>query len=329
MGDGGLARLALAILTFKRPTELARLLEALATGALASHSALDVRVVVVDNDPSGSAEVVCREQLPRIRGSGHRYVREPSRGISHARNRALSEAGDADLLAFVDDDEVPTPGWLDLLASVLRATGAPVACGPVVTRFTEPPPAWIAEGRFFERSRYPTGTRIDDVRTGNVMLRLEAVRRLGVRFDERLGLSGGEDTFFFRQLAARGVWAVWVDEAVVTEWVAGSRLNAGWLVRRAFRGGTAIAHCDVHLLPWYAAVMRAVRGVARILRGGGLLLAAPARRSQAAMLAAAVRAIQHMALGAGMISGLFGFRYAEYASRSTGGAIGACSGSDS
>ena len=44
-----------------------------------------------------------------------RYVHEPAPGISAGRNRALDEAGDADLLSFIDDDEVPRPGWLSAL----------------------------------------------------------------------------------------------------------------------------------------------------------------------------------------------------------------------
>ncbi|WP_425454326.1 glycosyltransferase family 2 protein [Luteococcus japonicus] len=55
--------------------------------------------------------------------SGVRYVNETAPGLAAVRNRALDEAGNANLLAFIDDDETPAAGWLQHLVRTWRATG--------------------------------------------------------------------------------------------------------------------------------------------------------------------------------------------------------------
>ena len=40
----------------------------------------------------------------------------------------------ADAIAFVDDDEVPSPGWLKYLAACLESYGADAAAGPGMVR---------------------------------------------------------------------------------------------------------------------------------------------------------------------------------------------------
>ena len=65
-------------------------------------------VVVVDNDPAGSAAPVLARhaQLP-----GLRSFAEPERNIARARNRAVREASGR-WLAFVDDDELAPNDYL-------------------------------------------------------------------------------------------------------------------------------------------------------------------------------------------------------------------------
>ena len=58
-----------------------------------------------------------------------RYVVEPRPGLSRARNRALAEA-DADIVAWLDDDEVADPGWIAWLRHGFAHPARPTAvCG--------------------------------------------------------------------------------------------------------------------------------------------------------------------------------------------------------
>src|SRR5829696_2372932 len=95
-----------AVLTYRRVELLSGLLADLVAQAATITPA--ATVLVVDNDPEGSAADVVLGWAER----GVRYVHEPRPGISAARNRALTEAADADALVFFDDDEHPCPGWL-------------------------------------------------------------------------------------------------------------------------------------------------------------------------------------------------------------------------
>lgn len=232
-------------LTCRRPAGLERLLAGLASLRYAGERP-DVRVIIVDNDPEGSARTVCASWEGRL-GARLLYLHEPRPGIPVARNRAL-DAVDRRIerLAFIDDDEVPQPDWLDQLIRAQQAYDADVVTGPVDRRFEVPPPAWVQRGRFFERSAglgprpsRQTGERLSEAYTNNVMFRASLLGELGLRFDERYRF--GEDTQFFRRVARAGCRIVWVEEARVVEWMPAERATERWLIDRRYRSGILMA----------------------------------------------------------------------------------------
>ncbi|MBX4159106.1 glycosyltransferase, partial [Lactiplantibacillus plantarum] len=86
-------------------------------------------VVVVDNDPDGSAAPLAE----RLRSQGPvplAYVHAPIPGVATARNAGLA-ATDAPLIAFLDDDEAASPRWLAALLEAQVQTGADVLFGPI------------------------------------------------------------------------------------------------------------------------------------------------------------------------------------------------------
>ena len=302
---------AVCAATYRRPHGLERLLYGLDALVFAEGREPDLRVIIVDNDPEGSGARVCKDIGSRIRWPLLVEI-EPKRGISFARNRALALAGDAaEFIAFIDDDEEPDPRWLDELLRVQAAYQADVVTGPVIPRFCAPPPSWMQRGGFFERPRVPTGTRVDYARTGNVLFRAKLPREANITFNEALALTGGEDTYFFRQLARAGASMVFANEAIVYDWVPPSRANASWLLRREFRLGNSLAIIDREIPGTLGVILvRAAKGIGRIALG---LCALPlAVFSGRHAKAAAVRALKGVWRGAGMLTGLCGFRYEEY-----------------
>src|SRR5215469_2234570 len=106
-------RVAVCISTFRRQKLLRELLDG--TGRLQFRKVLapQLQIVVVDTpDESGSAREVCEGVSLAW---PVKYVVEPRRGLTYARNRAVAEAGPVDFIAFIDDDEVPSTFWLDEL----------------------------------------------------------------------------------------------------------------------------------------------------------------------------------------------------------------------
>jgi O-antigen biosynthesis protein len=99
---------SVVIPTSGRPEELDRCLAAVAKQ---DYPAFDV--IVVDNSAGDDdTERVARKWKAR-------YVRELKRGLCRARNRGALVSG-ADIIAYLDDDSVPEPGWLAGLADEFR-----------------------------------------------------------------------------------------------------------------------------------------------------------------------------------------------------------------
>jgi len=142
------------------------------------------------------------------------------------------------LLAFIDDDEVPREDWLLQLWRTLREYQADAVLGPVQPYFEGEPPSWIKRSRICERPSHETGTMIHwrKTRTGNVLLRMAIVTDDGIRFDPAYA-SGGEDIDFFRRAAMRGRRFVWCEEAPAYELVPEARLRRRYHLKRAFLQG--------------------------------------------------------------------------------------------
>lgn len=287
-------RLVVCVLTFRRERCLSRLLPLVVeqVGELDRRwpGTYDARVLVVDNDPSASAaDVVAKLDDGRIA-----YVVEPVPGISAARNRALSESVADDLLVFIDDDETPRPGWLAALVATHSSYGAGAVAGRVVSEPEGQPDPFVVEGGYFERSHRATlvtGAAIVRAATNNLLLDLKAVRSSAVRFDERFGTSGGEDSLFTGQLHGAGVPMVWCAEAVVTDHVPTERLTREYAVRRTVSLACSGVHAELALLPSASA-----RAAYRVRTAARELLRLTSGWSRAAY-GIATRSLRHEARG--------------------------------
>jgi succinoglycan biosynthesis protein ExoM len=242
---------------------------------------------------------------------------EPRRGISHARNTAVACTGrNADFIAFIDDDEVPKPYWLDQLLDVQRLCAADVVSGPVLPYFCDPVPEWVIRGRFFDEAfanpRYVTGHPIKLTATGNVLIRAEILREMNIPFDERLGLTGGEDIHFFRRVDRAGYKMVYAADALVYEWIPKSRTNVRWMLKRAYRLGNALSLSEAYLDPTIAVqLLRVAKGGGRLAQG--LLLLLPALPMSLLLgRQASIRPLLHICRGTGMLAGLAGIRFEPY-----------------
>jgi glycosyltransferase involved in cell wall biosynthesis len=303
-----------AVLTYRRPADLAQLLPRLVEQARAvSDQGTSADVVVVDNDPDGSAAALVAGFAAVADGVRVHYEHEPVPGIAAARNRALRTASAADLLVFIDDDERPCADWLRLLLDTHARHRSAAVVGPVVSGFAAPPPDWVTAGRFFERLRRPTGSTVAVAATNNLLLDLRQLRRLGCEFDQEFGLSGGSDTLFTRQLHRGGGRLVWCDEAVVTDVVPPERATRSWVLRRALRSGNSWSRTTLALAGTPAARLSArlrlsVAAVVRLLAAAARTVVGVVARSQAQR----ARGARTAARGLGLLGGAWGYVYQEY-----------------
>lgn len=226
-------------------------------------------IVVIDNDPDGSARQTVET---KAQGSGVpiRYVHEPRPGISHARNTGIANASGR-YVVFIDDDEEAAPGWLAAFLATAKTCGADVVIGPVLPRFPPGGPTPDAYRRrvYTRNAQVPTGTVLSRWSgIGNTLLDKErCVAGIAEPFDPRLGLSGGEDSLFLRQLMRRGCKLVWCAEAVAWEEVPVDRLGTHYLLRRAFRGAQTTTFVCTAITPpeWGRAMLWMAIGCAQVV----------------------------------------------------------------
>ncbi|MBB3086987.1 mycofactocin biosynthesis glycosyltransferase MftF [Geodermatophilus sabuli] len=256
-GDGAVD-LTVVVPVKDRPAEVDRLLAALR----ADPATAAAPVVVVDDgsaDAAGLASVAARH--------GARVLRhEASRGPAAARNAGLDSAA-TDLVAFLDSDCVPRPGWAAVLARHAAdprlALVAPriTALRPGNARPSPAPGGWVdryeAAVSALDMGPHPApvaaGTAVSYVPSAALLARRAA---LGPGFDETMRVA--EDVDLVWRLAAAG-WRVRYEPAAEVAHEHPSATGE-WLRRRAFYGtgaallaarhGAAVA--PVVVSPWSA-----------------------------------------------------------------------------
>ena len=231
--------ISVCICTYNRPELLQHLLNSLrdqVTWKLFTYS-----IVVSDNDSKRSAEKITRD-CATSSGIPTVYCVQPQQSIALARNEAVAKAC-GDLIAFIDDDEVPGQDWLLTLYLALEQYGVDGVLGPVKPLFEENTPKWVVAGRFYDRPSYPSGHVITakEGRTGNVLLDRRLFKAGMQAF--RPQFATGEDQDFFRRMIAAGHVFVWCNEAIAYEAVPPVRWRRRFMLRRALlRGATAVLH---------------------------------------------------------------------------------------
>jgi glycosyltransferase involved in cell wall biosynthesis len=302
-------RIAICIATCFRPDGLQRLLDGISKQKFSKNDPPKLLIIVIDNDAEGSSKKVCDEfatnSLIQLI-----YDIEPQRGIPFARNRGIDHAIEvSDYIAIIDDDEVPTVGWIDELLYTLLCYTADVVTGPVLPHFVDTPPNWAVEGKFYEKTGMTTGQIVNNcfghVYTSNLLARTDIFHK--VKFSEQFASNGADDTHLFMQIDQAGYKVVWSDDALVTEWLPASRTTTRWILQRGFRGGNGFALSEIAINPsLHVRIERGMKGVAHIIRG--LVLAGLSLGCKAKL----IRSLQTTFVGAGMIVAVLGKRYDEY-----------------
>ena len=316
--------LTIAVLTYQRNAYLAELLPELVDQARrAARTGIGARILVVDNDPRSGARGLVADHALAASGTGAGapaepmavtidYVHEPVPGIVAGRNRALAESAGSRLLAFIDDDELPSPCWLTELISTLRATGADAVTGPTPPRFEAPAGQWVIASGAFDSWRADDGAVVLSADTGNLLLDLDTVRRLSLSFDPRYGLTGGEDSLFTRQLTRAGGVIRFSARASVTKRVGRDRATRRWVLSRAYRSGSTWARVRVDTCAGATAPLRA----GYLVKGLGRAAVSSALAAAAALTGRTGERARHevaAAGGLGMVAGAVGTRVEEYA----------------
>jgi len=241
--------IAVVVCTRDRYELLAGCLATLVCQTLPEHRR---EIVVVDNgaDAAARRRFIAAGGIPR----GVRLVVQPSPGplgappgglaggLSRARNAGVA-ATRADIVAFIDDDAVAEPDWLErMVAAFAAAPEAAVAGGKVTPIFAAPRPRWLAPWHEGFLSLLDLGPDARDLPAGewlagtNIAFRRPLLLAAG-GFDEVLGrhpgtLLGNEQVALSDRLRAAGHTVRYAPNVHVRHVVPAERLSQAWVRRR-------------------------------------------------------------------------------------------------
>jgi glycosyltransferase involved in cell wall biosynthesis len=208
-------------------------------------------IIVVDNRSSDhTAEVVHRFIAAHGEFVNVTYYFEAEQGLSAARNAGIRLAA-ADIIAFLDDDAIPSPSWIRTIISAFeRNPDMSAMGGPIAPIFESERPEWLTgplelpytivnlgtEEREYPRSLNPFGA--------NMAMRREALK--GNLFPLHLGRKGnlllsGEESWVFMQIRGKGGLVKYHPDMAVDHFVPASRLTKEWVMNRYYCQGMSYA----------------------------------------------------------------------------------------
>lgn len=245
---------SIAIPTHNRARTLCETLASVKRLAIPQGVALEC--VVIDNASTDDTPQAVADAADSSAPFPIRRVMEPRQGSSYARNRAIDEAR-GDFILFLDDDAIADSHWLTEMLSAMETRGLDAACGMVLPRWSEPPPAWLGprlwvklavhDQNFVKSVPLNEVEGLDNYFSANVGVRRSAFERFG-RFREDLGVVGknpmsGEDTELFARIIEKGGKMGFVPDAIVHHLIPRERMSPEYLLRKsyAFGFGSAVA----------------------------------------------------------------------------------------
>ena len=197
-------------------------------------------LLVVDDGATDATPQVAAQDGVRLIRHGER------RSLNAARNTGLREAA-APLVAFVDDDVLVPPGWLDaLVEGAERHPDAEAFGGPIRARFEghvlhgcgreDPPITTLDLGSQDVEAEMVWGA--------NFAVRRSAVERVG-EFDESLDRAHGDEEDWLLRLRAAGGRIVYLAEAGLEHRRSAGDSGLGSLARAAYHRGRGARSSDL------------------------------------------------------------------------------------
>ena len=216
-------------------------------------------IIIIDNSTDKHAAAAFQNKLSVEDGIIYHYESTP--GLSLARNIAVDKAR-ADIVAFMDDDAVAHPEWLEKILEGFKWAGDRVAVvgGKVLPKWEVEPPSWLLgesydpdTGEYFNHRRPLIGNlsivnwggnAIRSICDGewlagvNIAFRKELVVQNG-GFDAFLGRNGAsmsllsnEESNLMKQIMALGYECLYAPHAIVTHYIPCERISQSWLLKR-------------------------------------------------------------------------------------------------
>ncbi len=244
--------ISVVVPTRDRQNQLERLLMELASQSLPSQF---WEAIIVNNASSDNTQDVLEKwkgRLPNLR-----MLKELRVGSNFSRNRGFKAAAGS-LIAFLDDDTLPHPQWLERIFERYLTLDTSTDClgGKVQLNFHSPLPRWY--GPFLENylSSIQLGPDFIPVQakalcSANLVLPAHLLRKIG-GFDERINrqtgnLRSNDETLTLLKLEALGARFFYDPAIKGFHQISTDRLTQGYFRRRAWWQGRSDAEMELYL----------------------------------------------------------------------------------
>jgi glycosyltransferase involved in cell wall biosynthesis len=242
------------VCTYNRADFIVRAIESLSNQTLNRD---DYEILVVDNGSRDDTRRLVEDKFLTI--PNLRYVYEPRLGLSVARNAGVASSRGR-ILAFLDDDAIACPGYLEEISRVFESTqpSPGLLCGPVEPIWGAPRPGWLKDdllGPYSVLNWSETPRALEEsewIAGANFAVARDVISACGV-FDERLGRKGasllsGEDTALTDRIRLAGYVVYYAPAAMVQHYIHPERISKTWFYRRVFWGATSRGMRERHAI---------------------------------------------------------------------------------
>ncbi|MEY4687756.1 MAG: hypothetical protein RIR76_1779 [Verrucomicrobiota bacterium] len=235
------------VCTYNRANLLGRALESLAGQAM---PCAEREIIVVDDGSTDDTPAVSARFAQAV--PGLRVIRQPNAGLGAARNAGW-RAARTHLVAFLDDDAVAPPGWMEEIVRGFEVADdrLGVIGGPIDPDWESPPPDWISRDLAgwlgqFDLGPVPLESRQRTLFAGgNMAFRTAALQDVN-GFPEHLGRRGPtllshEESELWARLAERDWSNAYLPGLRVRHFTPRARMTPAWFRRRLFWEGISVA----------------------------------------------------------------------------------------
>jgi glycosyltransferase involved in cell wall biosynthesis len=233
------------------------LIQAMTSIAAVVTSKDPVEIIIVDNGSSDDTASICREIKDRFPKHDWRYFYDEHPGALTGRHLGAREAK-GEILAFLEDDVLLAPSWLEALDDAFKDPEVMYTGGPVCPHYKVEPPPWLT-GMWMEFEKGvrvlgelslvdlgPNRKEIDPlyVPGGNCGIRKAAFKVCGGLHPENLPkpllrYRGDGETGLAIKIRSRGLKALYHPGAAVKHVIPGSRMTPESFEQKAFCQGVS------------------------------------------------------------------------------------------
>ena len=211
----------------------------------------NIELVVVDNASSDNTFQVIEEHAKNSIFKVQ-ALKEPKQGKTFALNKAIDNAR-GDILAFVDDDHIISPGYFTAIRSAVENyPDFNLFCGRITPNWDGTEPQWIHDDtkypiRPFPIPNFNMGEKALEIQlnkgmfipgAGNLVIKRTVYKKVGL-FNEKFGpkghnLRGGEDLEFIKRALKHGERLMYIPEILQYHHVDKNKLTLKYLIKKAY-----------------------------------------------------------------------------------------------